>query len=117
MQWGGRETEERTHLSSVLGEGRHAIVVDEQERIVGVSTEWTQMCGYSAEEAIGQSPKMLQGPRTHLPSASAFASTLKTERWAFASIVNYKKDGSHFVNHLFGWQFGDLFVAETYAAE
>jgi len=37
-----------------------SIVLDQRERIVAVNSAWTRLCGFSANEALGSSPKLLQ---------------------------------------------------------
>lgn len=91
------------------------LVTDLHHRVVGVNRDWVDMCRYSAEDAFGQTPALLQGALTDRDAARAFASQLRAGHAAFASLVNYKKDGTPFVNHLYGWCVGALLVAETYA--
>lgn len=91
------------------------IVTDMHRRIVGVNREWITMCKYTSEEAFGRTPGILQGPLTNRETALDFSIQLCAGHPSFASLINYKKDGSLFMNHLYGWYLGDLLVAETYA--
>tara|TARA_Y100000748_G_C15385348_1_gene445339 strand:+ start:440 stop:811 length:372 start_codon:yes stop_codon:yes gene_type:complete len=93
------------------------IITDINLRIIAVNNSWVNMCKFSHEEAFGNTPKLLQGPLTNTDVARSFASTLCTGTSTFASIINYKKDGKIFINHLYGWSMGDLFIAETYKSE
>ena len=93
------------------------IITDINMRIVGVNQSWINMCKFSHEDAFGNTPKILQGLLTNFESARNFASILCNSNCCFASLINYKKDGSIFVNHLYGWYVGDLFLAETYAED
>ncbi|WP_412480678.1 putative bifunctional diguanylate cyclase/phosphodiesterase [Azonexus sp. IMCC34839] len=62
MANGIREREERLRIwNRVIAESREAIIVtDPQERILAVNPAFTTVTGYSAEEAIGQTPRILQ---------------------------------------------------------
>lgn len=97
---------------------RPTIITDLTERIVAVNRDWVTMCKFSATEALGNSPKMLHGALTNREGASHFSATLRSGKYAPCAVVlNYKKDGSLFRNGIFGWQLGDLLIAETYAEE
>ena len=91
------------------------IVTDLHHRVIGVNRNWIVMCKYTTEDAFGQTPALLQGPLTDADAARDFASQICIGNAVFASLVNYKKDGTPFVNHLYGWCLGDILVAETYA--
>lgn len=90
------------------------IVTDLNQRIVGVNGHWVDMCKFAPGEAFGMTPAILQGTLTSREAALDFAMQLSSGRMAFTSVLNYKKDGTQFVNHLCGWSVGDLLVAETY---
>lgn len=89
-------------------------------KIVGINKEWVDMCGISQFDAFGKSPNILQGELTNINAASNFASNICQNKSAWVSIINYKntEDGRvPFVNHLYGWSFGDILIAETYIIE
>ena len=90
------------------------IITNVNMRIVGVNASWINMCKFSHEDAFGDTPKILQGPLTNIEAAQSFTSNLLRGSGIFASLINYKKDGTVFVNHIYGWHMGDLFIAETY---
>jgi len=94
---------------------RPTIITDINHRIIAVNNNWINMCKYSPEEAFGNTPKMLQGQYTNTESAFSFASDVNSGKIANASIINYKKDGTVFINHIIGWQLGDILIAETYS--
>lgn len=96
-------------------EKRRIIVTDLTERIVGVSAAWTALCGYSAAEAFGETPKILQGECTDAAAARLFATELKLNGTSSATLVNYTKDKSPFLNAVYGYTHGDLLIAETLA--
>ena len=62
MANGIREREERLRIwNRVIAETREAIIVtDPEERILAVNPAFTTVTGYSADEAIGQTPRILQ---------------------------------------------------------
>ncbi len=62
MANGIREREERLRIwNRVIAESREAIIVtDSDERILAVNPAFTTVTGYSAEEALGQTPRLLQ---------------------------------------------------------
>ena len=111
-----RNTDERRLLDGI-GASTPIVVTDLHERIVGVNRDWVEMCKYTAQEAFGKTPRMLQGELTNREAALDFSLQLRGGKPAFAALVNYKKDGSAFVNHIHGWPLGDLLVAETYAEQ
>ena len=117
MLWSdeARNTEE-CQLLQTIARNVPIIVTDMHECVIGVSTEWCAMCQYSSGEAFGRTPGILQGPMTNLEAARDLSVQIRRGRApVFTSLVNYKKDGTPFVNHLYAYPLGDLFVAETYA--
>ena len=67
-------------------------------KIVYVNEGFTRMTGFSREEAIGQTPRILQGPKTDRATLDRLKDCLKNGKSFFGQAVNYKKDGSEFVN-------------------
>ncbi|EOD32713.1 hypothetical protein EMIHUDRAFT_364329 [Emiliania huxleyi CCMP1516] len=76
-----------------------SIVLDQGERIVAVNSAWTRLCGFSANEALGSSPKLLQGPKTDTREARAFAEACRLGS-ASTTLTNYRKDGSPFTHRI-----------------
>lgn len=66
--------------------------------IVYVNDGFTRMTGYSKEEAIGKTPRMLQGPKTDRAVLDKLRKRLKEGQPFFGHTVNYRKDGSEFIN-------------------
>ena len=116
MLWSyqARNTDEAAIVDRLVAPHIPVVVTDLTHRIVGVNRSWVHMCKFSHEEAFGQSPKMLQGPATDMAAAREFANGVCRGSVVFACLVNYKKDGSTFRNHLVGWAVGDLLIAETF---
>lgn len=65
--------------------------------IVYVNDAFTSLTGYSAEEVIGKTPGLLQGPRTERGVKERLADDLKNNRIFHGDTINYRKDGSSFV--------------------
>jgi diguanylate cyclase (GGDEF)-like protein/PAS domain S-box-containing protein len=65
-------------------------------RIVYVNDAFTKATGYSASEAIGRSPRFLQGDKTDRSELRRIRDALKTQSPVHAEIINYRKDGSEF---------------------
>lgn len=69
---------------------------DDSVEVVYVNQAFTDLTGYAANEAIGQSPGMLQGERTDPDVLKRLADDLKNGRTFHGTTINYKKDGSAF---------------------
>ncbi|KAL7540693.1 hypothetical protein ACHAXR_010306 [Thalassiosira sp. AJA248-18] len=73
-------------------------------KIVDVNKAWSQLCGYTREEAIGSTLKeLLQGPETNTAVAKNLISSLVHEHNENAEheavLTNYRSDGRKFKNH------------------
>ncbi len=67
-------------------------------KIVYVNDGFTKMTGYTREEAIGQTPRILQGPKTDRAVTDKLKDRLKEGQSFFGHTVNYRKDGTEFIN-------------------
>lgn len=67
-------------------------------KIVYVNNGFCKMTGYSKEEVIGKTPRILQGPKTDRAILDKLKRKLKEGQAFFGQAVNYKKDGTEFVN-------------------
>ena len=68
--------------------------------MIYVSDEFEDQTGYSPEEAIGQNCRFLQGSDTSAEAIKAIRHGLKAETRFTIDILNYRKDGTTFVNRL-----------------
>jgi PAS domain S-box-containing protein len=68
--------------------------------IVYVNEAFTDLTGYRLEEIVGQNCRFLQGPDTTRESIDAVRNILLGRRVDTVEIVNYRKDGSRFLNAL-----------------
>ncbi len=65
-------------------------------RIVFVNDAFTRQTGYTREEALGQSPRFLQGPATNRLALGRMHEALAQGLPSKEELVNYKKNGSAF---------------------
>ena len=65
--------------------------------IVYVNRAFTQLTGFTAEEAIGRSPRMLQSPRTSRRKLDRFRRALERGHSCRIEVVNQRADGSEFI--------------------
>lgn len=67
-------------------------------KIVYVNDGFTKMTGYTREEALGKTPRILQGEKTDRAVLDKLKERLKEGKAFFGHTVNYRKDGSEFIN-------------------
>ena len=65
-------------------------------RIVYVNEAFVRYTGYSRAEAIGNTPAMLQGPKTQRGEIARIAAALKRWQPVQAELINYTKSGVEF---------------------
>ena len=65
-------------------------------RIVLVNDAFFKLTGYSREETIGQSPRMLQGPQTSRPELDRIRAALGDGQPIHSELINYGKDGTQY---------------------
>jgi PAS domain S-box-containing protein len=65
-------------------------------RIQFVNDAFTRSTGYTAEEAIGRSPRILQGPGTERAELDRIRAALQTWQPVREELLNYRKDGTPF---------------------
>ncbi|MDP2101274.1 MAG: diguanylate cyclase, partial [Methylotenera sp.] len=82
-----------------------AIVITEAEpinepgpRIIWANKVFYERNGYSPEEIIGQSPRILQGPNTDRSTLDRIRDSLEHWQSIRAEIQNYRKDGTTYWN-------------------
>jgi PAS domain S-box-containing protein len=70
-------------------------------KVVSVNEAWVGLCGYTPEEAVGQSlGELLQGPSTDVTTANSIIHRLQREDYAETVLENYTKEGRQFRNML-----------------
>ncbi len=90
-------------LSSSVEHANDVILVTSAEpvdepgpRIIYVNKAFTINTGYTAEEAIGKTPRILQGPDTSAEARATIRRALKAWEPVRVELLNYRKDGSEF---------------------
>ncbi|MDF1796398.1 MAG: diguanylate cyclase [Coxiellaceae bacterium] len=61
--------------------------------IIYVNNAFTKLTGYSAAEAIGNTPRMLQGPETNADTRNKIRQALQQQKPLQVEILNYSKTG------------------------
>jgi PAS domain S-box-containing protein len=82
-------------FSMVLSDPREA-----DNPLVFVNDAFVRETGYSEEEAVGRNCRFLQGPDTNPAHVEAIKSAIGEEREIAVDILNYRKDGTSFINRL-----------------
>jgi len=96
------QNEERMRLleNSVASINESVLITDPAGTIVYVNPSFTRNTGYSADDAIGNSPAILNSKQQPKAFYEQFWHTIKDgEAWA-GRILNRKKDGTIFPEHL-----------------
>jgi len=62
--------------------------------IVYANQKWQEVTGYTLKEIQGQSPRILQGPKSNRDMLDQLKNCLKNNQKFIGSTTNYKKDGS-----------------------
>lgn len=87
-------------FKSVVTHTNDIIVVTEAEpfdepgpRIVFINEAYTKVTGYTFEEVIGNSPRLLQGAKTDKAKVKKFGEAIRQWKPAEITVLNYKKNG------------------------
>lgn len=73
-----------------------ADLVDPGPRIVYANPAFERMTGWSREEVLGNSPRILQGPKTDMRIFRGMSQELRAGKAWEGHTINYRKDGSEF---------------------
>ncbi len=90
-------------LGPAVEQSRESIVITDAEldlpgpKIVFVNPAFTQMTGYTAAEAVGKTPRILQGPRTDKTVLRQIRRNLERGEAFAGEAINYRKDGKEFI--------------------
>ncbi|EEF60327.1 PAS domain-containing sensor histidine kinase [Pedosphaera parvula] len=95
-----RSTAQVHLLETCIARVNDVVIITEAEpldepgpRIVFVNEAFTKYTGYSQEEAIGQSPRFLQGPKTSHTIRQRIRAALESKTPTREEIINYTKSG------------------------
>jgi PAS domain S-box-containing protein len=90
-------------LESAVTTTNDAVLITEAEpidqpgpRILYVNPAFTRMTGYTLEEVLGKTPRILQGEKTDRVSLDRIRTALKTGQPVRVDLINYRKDGTKF---------------------
>jgi diguanylate cyclase (GGDEF)-like protein/PAS domain S-box-containing protein len=90
-------------LESVLAHANDSVLITEAEpidqpgpRIVYANAAFTQTTGYTLEDVLGKTPRMLQSPRTDRKVLDRIRHALTHWQSIEVELVNARKDGSEF---------------------
>ncbi|WP_161883890.1 bifunctional diguanylate cyclase/phosphodiesterase [Deinococcus alpinitundrae] len=94
---------QRSLLESVLAFANDSVLITEAEpldapgpRILYANEAFTRTTGYTLEDVLGQSPRILQGPKTDREALKKLKAALKAWQPIEIELVNHRKDGSAF---------------------
>ena len=89
-------------LSSAVEQAKESVLITDAmleqpgPSITFVNTAFTKMTGYTAEEVMGKTPRILQGPKTDRAVLQRLRQQLQRGEVFDGETVNYRKDGSEF---------------------
>jgi len=90
-------------LESVITNTTDAILITEAEpfdhpgpKIIYVNKAFTRMTGYTAEEIVGKTPRILQGPKTDRTELTRMRVAMDKWETCDITVINYKKNGEEF---------------------
>lgn len=66
--------------------------------IVAANAAFCRLTGYALEEVVGRNCRFLAGERTDPSATQALRDAIRDRRPGFAELLNYKKDGTAFLN-------------------
>jgi PAS domain S-box-containing protein len=99
-----KNDETRLHLLELaINKANEVILITEAgendppgPRIIYVNEAFERMTGYSREEAVGKTPRLLQGPGTSEETRRSIRKALEEWRSITVELLNYRKDGTEF---------------------
>jgi two-component system, cell cycle sensor histidine kinase and response regulator CckA len=89
-------------LGSAVEQSKESIVITDAQldlpgpKIIFVNPAFTKMTGYPAEEVIGKTPRILQGPRSNRSVLNRLRQNLQQGATFEGEDINYRKDGQEF---------------------
>ncbi|MHA6279553.1 PAS domain S-box protein [Salinimicrobium sp. CAU 1759] len=90
-------------LQSVVTNTNDAVIITEADpmdepgpKIIYVNQAFSTLTGYTADEVIGKSPRILQGPNSDHRALAELGNKLRNGESAEITTINYKKSGEEF---------------------
>ncbi|MBE8999753.1 PAS domain S-box protein [Nostoc sp. LEGE 12447] len=101
-----KQQEEQVRLlQSVVVNTNDAVVITEAQpvgepgpNIIYVNEAFTRITGYSLQEVLGKTPRILQGAKTSRAELDKVWTALSRWETVTVQVINYRKDGSEFWN-------------------
>lgn len=100
------QKEEESHLrmlQSVVTNTKDAVLITDAEpienpgpRVIYANQAFTETTGYTLEDIVGKTPRILQGPKTDKKLLIDLKKALKAWQPFNCDLINYRKDGSEF---------------------
>lgn len=98
-----RQQEQLRLFQSVVLNTNDAVLITEAEPTVGpgrrilyVNKAFTQITGYTLEEVVGKTARILQGSKTDRDQIAKVRAALSNWEPVTVEVINYRKDGSEF---------------------
>ena len=89
-------------LGAAVEQSSESIVITDTEldlpgpRILFVNSTFTKLTGYTAQEVLGKTPRILQGPKSNRAALRRLRETLRRGEMFKGETVNYRKDGTEY---------------------
>jgi PAS domain S-box-containing protein len=87
-------------LESVVVNGNDSVIITDANcdnpKIIYTNAAFTTATGYSAEEVLGKTPRILQGPKSNRVQLDKVRQALNQGKPIQIELLNYRKDGSEF---------------------
>lgn len=86
-------------IESAMQRANDVIIIAKMDpvmSVVYVNEAFTSLTGFSSEEVIGKTPKILHGPKTDRNSLMQIKQSIQNGRPIRKDILNYRKNGSEF---------------------
>ncbi|WP_322679303.1 PAS domain S-box protein [Nostoc sp. DedQUE03] len=100
-----KQEEQVRLLQSVVVNTNDGVVITEAQpigkpgpQIIYVNEAFTRITGYSLEEVLGKTPRILQGKKTSRTELDKVWTALSRREPVTVQVINYRKDGSEFWN-------------------
>ena len=94
---------QRSLLESVLAFANDSVLITEAEpitesgpKILYANEAFTRTTGYTLEEILGKTPRILQGPRSDRKALDRIKEALQHWKAVEVELINYRKDGTPF---------------------
>jgi len=90
-----KQVEEERRIAAIAFESQEGLIVTDANRVIlRVNEAFTKLTGYSTEEVVGKTPKILQSGRQDKAFYRQMWATLKQENYWQGELWNKHKDGS-----------------------